>query len=220
MSFNWGPPNPQTTPNVDWGQNRSQSEIRQIDQRKVDSIFYRSKILSSEFRPPTLGQITDTDNNNQITSFLCSNLLYCTVMLNGTYEILSQNMQLITLTVITLSGFHCLNGHFKQIILMKQARAVSEEAKRRENINVRAAFIHVIGDFIQSLGVFIAALIIYFYPHLVISFIKLLCNWIFSRKTVAVQQTNITYRLKNCSQCLRLSRLVALLLLWLWKLLF
>ena len=48
-----------------------------------------------------------------------------------------------------------------------QARAISEEAKRRENINVRAAFIHVIGDFIQSLGVFIAALIIYFYPHLV-----------------------------------------------------
>lgn len=30
------------------------------------------------------------------------------------------------------------------------------------NINVRAAFIHVIGDFIQSIGVFIAALIIYF----------------------------------------------------------
>lgn len=32
----------------------------------------------------------------------------------------------------------------------------------RKNINVRAAFIHVIGDFIQSVGVFIAALIIYF----------------------------------------------------------
>ena len=30
------------------------------------------------------------------------------------------------------------------------------------NINVRAAFIHVIGDFIQSLGVLIAAYIIYY----------------------------------------------------------
>jgi len=30
------------------------------------------------------------------------------------------------------------------------------------NINVKAAFIHVIGDLIQSVGVFIAALIIYF----------------------------------------------------------
>ena len=34
-----------------------------------------------------------------------------------------------------------------------QARAVAEEAKRRENINVRAAFIHVIGDFIQVIVV-------------------------------------------------------------------
>lgn len=32
----------------------------------------------------------------------------------------------------------------------------------RDNINVRAAFIHVIGDFIQSFGVLLAALVIYF----------------------------------------------------------
>lgn len=32
----------------------------------------------------------------------------------------------------------------------------------RENINVRAAYIHVIGDFLQSFGVFTAALIVYF----------------------------------------------------------
>lgn len=31
-----------------------------------------------------------------------------------------------------------------------------------ENINVRAAFIHVIGDFLQSFGVFTAALTIFF----------------------------------------------------------
>ena len=28
--------------------------------------------------------------------------------------------------------------------------------KEKENINVKAAFIHVIGDFVQSLGVFLA----------------------------------------------------------------
>lgn len=33
--------------------------------------------------------------------------------------------------------------------------------KEKENINVKAAFIHVVGDFVQSLGVFIAAIIIY-----------------------------------------------------------
>lgn len=32
----------------------------------------------------------------------------------------------------------------------------------KENINVRAAFIHVIGDFLQSAGVLIAAIAIYF----------------------------------------------------------
>lgn len=33
---------------------------------------------------------------------------------------------------------------------------------KKENINVRAAFIHVIGDFLQSFGVLLAALVIYF----------------------------------------------------------
>lgn len=42
----------------------------------------------------------------------------------------------------------------------KSAEAHGNEEKR--NINVRAAYIHVIGDFIQSTGVLIAALIIYF----------------------------------------------------------
>ena len=34
--------------------------------------------------------------------------------------------------------------------------------QKKTNMNVRAAFIHVIGDFIQSLGVFTAALLIFF----------------------------------------------------------
>jgi cation diffusion facilitator family transporter len=50
--------------------------------------------------------------------------------------------------------------------------------KERENINVKAAFIHVIGDFVQSLGVFIAALIIYFRPDWQI--VDPICTFIFS----------------------------------------
>ncbi|XP_030748415.1 zinc transporter 2-like isoform X2 [Sitophilus oryzae] len=34
-----------------------------------------------------------------------------------------------------------------------------------QNINVRAAFIHVLGDFLQSFGVFVAAIVIYFKPQ-------------------------------------------------------
>jgi Co/Zn/Cd efflux system component len=39
--------------------------------------------------------------------------------------------------------------------------SVKEQATD-ENVNVRAAFVHVLGDLLQSLGVFIAALIIKF----------------------------------------------------------
>ena len=34
----------------------------------------------------------------------------------------------------------------------------------KENMNIRAAIIHLIGDIIQSIGVVIAAVIIFFYP--------------------------------------------------------
>jgi Co/Zn/Cd efflux system component len=38
----------------------------------------------------------------------------------------------------------------------------SHVAVKAQNINVRAAYIHVLGDFLQSVGVFAAALVIYF----------------------------------------------------------
>lgn len=45
----------------------------------------------------------------------------------------------------------------------KETKALIPEKKaHKQNINVRAAFIHVIGDFLQSVGVMIAAFIIYF----------------------------------------------------------
>ncbi|VDP70731.1 unnamed protein product [Echinostoma caproni] len=48
----------------------------------------------------------------------------------------------------------------------------------RQNITVRAALIHVIGDLVQSLGVFIAAMIIYFKPTLKI--VDPICTFLFS----------------------------------------
>ncbi|XP_033331403.2 proton-coupled zinc antiporter SLC30A2 isoform X2 [Megalopta genalis] len=48
----------------------------------------------------------------------------------------------------------------------------------KSNINVRAAFIHVLGDFIQSIGVFVAAVIIYFKPTWKI--VDPICTFLFS----------------------------------------
>jgi cation diffusion facilitator family transporter len=47
-----------------------------------------------------------------------------------------------------------------------------------ENINVRAAMIHVISDFVQSCGVFLAALVIYFKPEW--NVIDPICTFFFS----------------------------------------
>uniref|UniRef100_A0A0A9Z309 Zinc transporter 2 n=1 Tax=Lygus hesperus TaxID=30085 RepID=A0A0A9Z309_LYGHE len=54
--------------------------------------------------------------------------------------------------------------------------ATKEDGKK--NINVRAAFIHVIGDLIQSVGVFIAALIIQFKPEWKV--VDPICTFLFS----------------------------------------
>ncbi|KAM7352070.1 solute carrier family 30 member 3 isoform 1-T1 [Cochliomyia hominivorax] len=50
--------------------------------------------------------------------------------------------------------------------------------KEAENINVRAAYIHVLGDMVQSIGVFVAALIIYFKPEW--SLADPICTFVFS----------------------------------------
>lgn len=54
----------------------------------------------------------------------------------------------------------------------------SSKHQGKGNINVRAAFVHVLGDFFQSLGVLIASLVIYFFPEYHI--IDPICTFIFS----------------------------------------
>ncbi|XP_045497023.1 zinc transporter 2-like isoform X1 [Colias croceus] len=54
----------------------------------------------------------------------------------------------------------------------------SHTHERGENINVRAAFIHVLGDFLQSFGVFVAAIVIYFKPEWIL--VDPICTFLFS----------------------------------------
>lgn len=68
-----------------------------------------------------------------------------------------------------------------------------------ENINVRAAFIHVLGDVLQSIGVFIAALVIYFVPSWQLA--DPICTFIFSivvlATTIAIMKDTLLVRLNN-----------------------
>ena len=50
--------------------------------------------------------------------------------------------------------------------------------KVKKNINVEAAFLHILGDLLNSLGVIIAATIIFFWPNL--DFIDPICTYIFA----------------------------------------
>lgn len=43
-----------------------------------------------------------------------------------------------------------------------QASTIQKPKKKASNINVQAAFIHVVGDLCQSVGVLVSAFIIYF----------------------------------------------------------
>ncbi|CAH8521504.1 unnamed protein product [Dicrocoelium dendriticum] len=54
----------------------------------------------------------------------------------------------------------------------------TQREAQKQNITVRAALIHVIGDLVQSVGVMIAALIIYFRPDLKI--VDPICTFLFS----------------------------------------
>lgn len=54
----------------------------------------------------------------------------------------------------------------------------SNNIKPAQNLNVRAAFIHVVSDFMQSLGVFIASLVLFFKPEWRV--IDPICTFIFS----------------------------------------
>jgi len=103
-------------------------------------------------------------------------LVYMAILrvVNGGYEI-DAKVMLIT------SGVGVLVNIIMGCSLHQHGHAHGPDTSKHsheENINVKAAFIHVIGDFIQSLGVFIAALTIYFQPTWVI--IDPICTFVFS----------------------------------------
>jgi cation diffusion facilitator family transporter len=56
--------------------------------------------------------------------------------------------------------------------------AGNAKKSKESNINVRAAFIHVLGDFLQSVGILVASLVIYFRKDW--NFIDPICTFIFS----------------------------------------
>ena len=57
----------------------------------------------------------------------------------------------------------CGNDEMKSLQIDDSSSTKTQSACKSENINVQAAFLHVLGDLIQSIGVIIAAVVIKFY---------------------------------------------------------
>ena len=70
------------------------------------------------------------------------------------------------------------HGHEPSNGELEHSKYSASANQGKGNINVRAAFIHVLGDFFQSIGVLIAALVIYFFPEYHV--IDPICTFIFS----------------------------------------
>lgn len=70
------------------------------------------------------------------------------------------------------------HSHGSSVTVESEGSVPQAAQIRKQNLNVRAAFIHVVGDFIQSIGVLIAALIIYFKPEW--NIVDPICTFIFS----------------------------------------
>ena len=75
---------------------------------------------------------------------------------------------------------------------MKQVRNTAQD----ENLNVRAAIVHMVGDMVQSLGVIIAAVIIYVKPDWTIA--DPICTFLF---TILVMFTTVPI-FKDCMRFL------------------
>uniref|UniRef100_H2YXQ8 Zinc transporter 2 n=1 Tax=Ciona savignyi TaxID=51511 RepID=H2YXQ8_CIOSA len=108
-------------------------------------------------------------------------LVYLAVMrlINNKYEVHGKTM-LITASLAV--GFNILMG-----LVLHEHSHTHGDASDTGNVNVRAAFIHVIGDLLQSLGVLTAAFVIYFKPEYKIA--DPICTFLFS---VFVLITTIT----------------------------
>ncbi|XP_062706185.1 proton-coupled zinc antiporter SLC30A2 isoform X1 [Aedes albopictus] len=109
-------------------------------------------------------------------------LFYLAVLrtINQDFEVDGQAMLItsglgILVNVIMGATLHGGHGHSHS---GSSAHGHAHGGASEENINVRAAFIHVLSDFVQSLGVFLAALVIYFKPEW--NIVDPICTFLFS----------------------------------------
>lgn len=131
------------------------------------------KMLFGWYRAEVIGALTSVLMIWVVTGIL---------VFMGIQRIINQSYEIEAEIMLITSGVGVIVNLVMGFTLQQHGHSHSGSKNHRhaanENINVRAAFIHVIGDFIQSFGVFVAALVIYFKNDWVI--VDPICTFIFS----------------------------------------
>jgi cation diffusion facilitator family transporter len=103
--------------------------------------------------------------------FLTGALLYFATlrMIHLDFEIDTLVMMVMASTGVAINAIMAISISCCSVRIESKANSTPISADKlnslvRGNINVRAAFIHIIGDLMQSIGVLIASVIIYFHP--------------------------------------------------------
>lgn len=110
-----------------------------------------------------------------------------------------------TFLVISLIGF------FVNLTCMYLLHKPHEKEGQHRNLNIRAAYIHVIGDMIQSLGVIIASLVMYINPKLVV--VDIICTLIFASiilmSTFYIIRDILYILMEACPQDVKITEIVS-----------
>lgn len=94
-------------------------------------------------------------------------------------RVINEDYELDALIMIYVSVGGILANIVMGIALtLYKSGSKKERSKEQRTLNIKSAFIHIIGDLIQSIGVFIASLVIYFKPEYKIA--DPICTFVFS----------------------------------------
>lgn len=100
-------------------------------------------------------------------------------------------------------------GFLANLICLYLLHKPHEKQGQHRNLNIRAAYIHVIGDLIQSLAVIVASLVMYINPKLVI--VDIICTLVFAflilSSTFYILKDAFNILMERCPKDVKLSQI-------------
>ncbi|XP_078073245.1 proton-coupled zinc antiporter SLC30A8 [Mustelus asterias] len=131
-------------------------------------------------RAEILGALISLITNWLVTGVLvylaCVRLIIADYEIDGMVMLITSTCAVVANLIMGLTLYQGGHGHNHSATYVEHS--AESVHSHQQNISIRAAFIHVVGDFLQSLSVLVSALIIFFKPEFKIA--DPICTFIFS----------------------------------------